>query len=482
MFVMASPLQLFGEEERESQSQTVSQALLDLRSGIADKRRGSVMLLAKYPQHPSALPAIVSALDDPEATVRRAAAVSLGENIRRLTPSQASRLASALTDEDPEVRLTSSAWLPQLVLQASAFPATRPGSPAPADPQIRDGLTRGMIAGLQDPEPLVRLKALEALQYFRWPIQQDLLLPLMNDPDKAVRLQAYQTLYTKLPPSLYIARASSLYPDENEGVRLVLAEVLSRQPAPGSAALLRKLSEDPAANVRLQASVGLFMADPSAGLPESLETALLERDLESAIVFRIFNSINRLPPNDRLGFIEPLLDAKSVLVRTQAVLRWMQWNQANLSEKFVEAVFNDPAGEVRQVAIRQFSRPQAQLPPAFLFTLPDNPYEDVRLQTFALSTGLSIEDQAALALRLLMDTVPAVRAQAVARIIELRPPGWSRILKASLRDPAPEVQRVAAQALLDKLGPEGHQIAEDFARNHPDADITSLIRLRLGLN
>jgi HEAT repeat protein len=481
--VLILPLHLFADEEKETIAQTASQALMDLRSNSPEQRRGSIMLLAKYPQHPSALPAIAEALDDKEPAVRRAAAVSLGENIRTLDPLLSSRLAAAVTDPDPEVRLTSSAWLPQLVLKSSTFPTLRPGgSSPPPDPRIREFLTRGVTAGLEDPEPLIRVKALESLQYLRWPVPQALLIPLMGDPDQRVRLQAYQTLYSKLPQPVYIAEASRLHPDESQAVRLVLAETLSRQSVPAAIPLLRKLVQDPVSAIQLQASVGLCGADPASGLPEGLRIALMEGNLEPAIVFQVFNIMNRLPEETRKSIVQTLLESESVSVRSQAVLRWLQWNPEGLPSEAVQAFLEDPASEVRQIAIRHFTRRPALLEEALVLNLVNNPYEDVRRQAIALSAGLSAEGQGALALRLLMDTVPAIRAQAIGLIIQLRPPNWPRLLKASLRDPAPEVNRAAAQALLDQMGTEGQQVAADFARDYPDADISSLIRTRLGLN
>ncbi|NDV63222.1 hypothetical protein G0Q06_12220 [Puniceicoccales bacterium CK1056] len=481
-FILVFPLQISGQNTQANIEETVNNALMDLRSGLPEKRRGGIMLLAKYPQHPSALPAIVSALDDPEATVRRAAAVSLGENIRTLNPMHSSRLVGALTDEDPEVRLTSAGWLPQLVLKSSTFPTIRPpqGSAQP-DPKIREFLVTGVSAGLQDPEPLVRLKSVEALQYIRWPLPHELMVPLLGDPDQRVRLKAYQTLYSKLPHGTYITIARSLYPDESPGVRLVLAEVLSRQAIPGSVSLLMKLAEDPVASVQLQATVGLFQADPASGFPDILKTALMDKNLEASVVYRVFNAVNRLSEEDRKRLIAPLLKSSSATVRGQAVLRWLQWNPDGGGPDFMDSVLTDPASEIRQVAIRYFSSRPAQLDRDTLMALAENPFEDVRRQALTLSAASSPEDQAALALRLLMDTLPDIRIQSISRIIQLRPSNWSRILKASLRDPSPEVQRTTAKALLDELGPEGQQIATEFVHDYPDSEISSLIRMRLGI-
>ena len=475
------PLQIKAEETRQSIAETVNQGLMDLRSGLAEKRRGSIMLLAKYPQHPSALPAIIKALEDDEASVRRAAVVSLGENINVLTPLQASQLAATLMDPDPEVRLTGSAWLPQLVLRSSTYPTLRPTTlPKAAEPEVRERLVGGVTAGLKDPEPLIRLKSVEALQYLRWPIPNQQVIPLLGDPDSRVRLQAHQSLFSKLPVTTYLAEATRLHPDESPAVRLVLAETLSRRPMPDSIPLLRLLAEDSVSSIQLQAAVGLFNADPESGLPQILFETLMGPNPDSGNTFRIFNTINRLPINKRKPLVQPLLTAESPIVRSQAVMRWLQWNPGGIPTGMVKSFLMDPTREVRQMAVRHFMRQPAQLDKTVAMELGENPFEDVRRQAIALSAGLGAEEQGTLATRLLFDTVPAIRSQAIGLIVQLRPPNWDRILKASLRDPSPEVYRVAALALLEQSGPEGLQIATEFVRDYPDAEISSLIRMRLG--
>lgn len=479
-FVIAIPLQADGETSPATAAQTVTQALMDLRSGLPEKRRGSIMLLAKYPQHPGALPAIVTALDDPEPTVRRAAVVSLGENIRSLNPLQASRLVGALQDEDPEVRLSSSAWLPQLVLYSSTLP---PNSPqfqgAAADQQA---LVDGITAGLRDNEPLVRLKSVEALQYLRWPIPQEVMIPLLSDPDERVRIQAFETLVTKLPRDLYVSEAARRHPDADPRVRLVLAEVLSRQALPGSEDLLELLAADPVSGIQLQATIGLYLLDPASGLGPVLESALMQGDLDDGTIFRIFNSLNRLPPERIRAIAEPFLASDSVTVRTQAAMIWLRSHTGPPSSETLLGMLTDPASEVRQQALRHLGSAPADPAPDILQSLPENPFQDVRRMALTISLRLPAAEQNQLALRLLMDTVPEIRVEALVRIIQLRPGNWPRLLRASLRDPAPIVRQAAARALVDNLGEEGRQIAEAFASEHPQADVSAQIRAALNQN
>ncbi|HKJ89598.1 MAG TPA: HEAT repeat domain-containing protein, partial [Oceanipulchritudo sp.] len=96
--------------------ETVQQALEDLRSDNPETRRGGVMLIAKYPDQKGAMEALLKALEDPQPRVRRAAVVSLSENLPRIRPEQARILLRSLEDPDPEVRLGTAAWLPQLTL------------------------------------------------------------------------------------------------------------------------------------------------------------------------------------------------------------------------------------------------------------------------------------------------------------------------------------------------------------------------------
>jgi HEAT repeat protein len=112
-------------------------------------------------------------------------------------------------------------------------------------------------------------------------------------------------------------------------------------------------------------------------------------------------------------------------------------------------------------------------------SLPDNPYLDVRQRVLQLLRVLDEAEQSQVLMRLLLDTEPNIRASALTRMAQLKTGNWQAIFRASLRDPSQLVQRTAANTLLRGLGPEGIEIAENHAREHPDQDISRFIQQEL---
>ncbi len=460
----------------QTAAETVQQALEDLRSDNPETRRGGVMLIAKYPGQEETMKALLKALEDPEPAVRRAAVVSLSENAPRIQPAQARILLRSLEDPDPEVRLGTAAWLPQLTLLALRNSGNR-------NPPITDGLRKAieepLLAALSDSQSLVRLKAVESLRYLRWRLPTDPLLDLMQDPDPEIRLQAYPVLSSVLTAGEFAAGALESGPDPDHRVRLALAETLATQPAPETRPLLQELAGDARSEVRWRAQAGLFLLSPENGLPDELHSALMEKEIDRGLLFRLFNAIRSLPAESGRVLAASLLEADNASTRARAATIWLRtFSEPPPSEGLLDLLADD-APEVRQQALHFAATRPALVAPATLFALPENPFMDVRLKALDLAGSLPGEDQARLALQLLLDTEPDVRKAALERIAHLQPAGWPGLLRASLRDPSSRIQRAAAAELLENLGDEGRRIAGDFARDHPDQPIASWIRERL---
>ena len=456
--------------------ETLQQALEDLRSDKPETRRGAVMLIAKYPRQEGAMEALLRALDDPEPKVRRAAVVSLSENISRIRPKEARLLLRSLEDPDPEVRLGAAAWLPQLTLLALRSSGT---GNALISGQLRKAIEDPLLAALSDSQALVRLKAVEALRYLRWRLPVDPLLELMQDPDPEVRLQAYPVLASLLSGPEFAAGALKAAPESDPRVRLGLAETLAKQPVPEARPLLVELATDPRREIRSRAEAGLFLLSPERGLGDELRTALMEEEIDRGLLFRLFNTIRSLPPESGRNLAHSLLDAASSATRARAASVWLRTFSGSPPAEDLLDLFADVSPEIRQQALRFAATRPSQVPPATLFALPENPFIDVRLKAVDLAAALPLQDQARLALQLLLDPEADVRKAALTRIADLQPDGWPNLLRASLRDPSTLVQKTAATELLQNLGPEGRRIAAEFAQSHPDQAIASSIRERL---
>lgn len=455
---------------------TVNRALADLESRESEIRRGAAMLLGKYPTHRAMVPALLGLLDDPDERVRRAAIVSLAENAARLNSTEARRLLRALLDPDPEVRLGVAAFLPQLMLQATRVRNREQGTVVISGTD-RDALEEALLAALRDPLADIRIQALEALRFIPWRLPPEALAEILDDPEAEVRLTAYPVLLNRLNPLDFTAAALEAWPEPNRAVRLVLAESLVRQPpAAEYGPLLGELSEDDDPGIRHLAAAGSFILSPRQGLDSGLAEALRKRDFDATLVFRIFNAVRALPVAEAKALTTTLLEADSVIVRSQATRLWLQFAGSTPDPDRLAAILKDPAPEVRQEALRFLSSRPEEITFDQLLPLADSPYVDVRLQALGLSRALPPEATLRFALRMLMDTEPEIRRGALDQLASLKPDNWERLFRASLRDPSPLVQRAAVAHLIQRFGDAGRRLARDYARSNPDQPVVTTIR------
>jgi HEAT repeat protein len=461
----------------ESVVETISRALEDMQSDNAELRRGGVMLLGKYPGQPRVMDGLVAALDDPDTGVRRAAAVSIIENIGQVNTVQARRVLLSLSDPDKEVRVAIATWLPQVILRALR-----------ANPLNRNALVLGdelqavqqpVLTALSDSEPLVRRKAVESLQYLMGPLPPERLIPLFEDPDPQVRLAAYPVIRNLLPAPLFAAAALDQWPEPDPQARLALAEAAATQPAAEMQPLLQKLAEDPDPAIRLMSATGLFILAPNDGLPAQLKDALENDQLDRTLALRLIQAIRSMNPDQRQPVIELLLQSAQPSVRGQAVGLWLQAFDTSPPTDKLCALLEDPEPEVRQQALRFLSTRPQLVEPGLVLGLPDNPYLDVRQRVLSLLRFLSEEQQMQVLLRLLLDTEPIIRTSALTGIAQRKAGNWQAIFRASLRDPSEVVQRTAANMLIRSLGAEGVEIAKAYAREHPDLEVSRFIQQEL---
>lgn len=465
-------------ESQQTVEETVRTALRDLTEGDTEARRGSVMLLAKYPQHPIALTVIADALQDPEPTVRRAAAVSLAENIQMLGSQLANRLLVAIEDSDPEVRLTVSTWLPQLLMmgQNRFFP----GTSALAAQQNNPPVERLLLQALEDDNPLIRINVLDSLRYLRTFRADPRLMARLADDDARVRVAAWQVFSSLIPDDELTRQARQHIEDPDSRVRMAMMEVLLERRVPDRIDIFTALIDDPTEAVRLHAQIGVFMLQRERQLPEELVGALNDNRITGTLLFRLFNHIRSMDNKAARRVTEPLLELQAPNPRSQAASVWLHtFDRPPPVEPFIR-LLNDTAPEVRQQVQLFVIGRNLPLLPEVLAALPEVPFDDIRLNAFSLAMHNSSDERAALALAMLMDNQPRVRLLALQQIQSLRPPQWQRVFMASLRDPSPLIQQQAVQALLRQMGPDGREVALRFAEQNPDHPSSRLIRNQTG--
>lgn len=463
---------LHAEAEGEPTTEaTIATAIEDLQAGSADRRKGAVMLLAKYPNEVVARRGLLRALDDEAALVRRAAVVSLIENRNTLTPAIARKLVLALEDPDAEVRQSVASALDLLLLQLLRG---MPGAQNALQP-VREAVR----TALGDEQPIVRRRVLEALRFFPGQKPTKEVRAALEDPVVAVRLAAYETAASILPPREFVEAAAARHPDPSVSCRLLLANSLARRPHPASAPLLEELRADEDPRVASAAAFALFLIRPQAPFPEPVLERITGGRLESIEEQRLLQTLRALPTETGRGLAETLLERAPGNLRRQAANLLLRSYGESIPEQLLLRLMEDENASLRQSALR-FARSRGdRLSWDFYDKLDGNPYANVRANALAIAGSASPEIRRKLAFALLIDEEPSIRGAALETIAVLRPDNLARIFKASLRDPDPTVRRRAVNLLLGPLGPEGRRIARDFLEQYPEAPVANLLRRQL---
>lgn len=464
---------------------TIARAAQDLASApSASARKGAVMLLAKYPNNPAAHTALLAALDDAEPIVRRAAVVSLVENIQRLHGDSAARLMAALGDDDPEVRKSVAAVLPQLLVQRIQSRGFFPSPPNPANPapdKVPDP-TDWVFRALADSERDVRLDALEALRYTARNLSPAVFRPLLNDPDFQVRVTAHEQAATLLTANAFIDLLAASFPDPDPRIQSIQSKLLLGNLNGTALPILRAMLQSPLPDVQLNARIGLFALEPFAPLPDALHSALSSGALDKLQSDTLLNAFRNLPADAARAVTAAILDAENPQLRTQAAQIWLAtfFNEAPPVEPLVR-MLNDASPSLRNLPFSFFQSRRAAPPPAFLDAIAEAPHVDSRIRAFVLASDLDPAARNAFLLSLLPDPSPEVRRLVLIEFARTPPPNWQSLFFASLRDPDPSVRQTAANALLRQLGPEGLQVAQRFVTTFPDQPAARLLKGRIPL-
>jgi HEAT repeat protein len=188
----------------------------------------------------AAVSVAVAALSDTDPRVRRVAAEILGglRNRELVTP-----LSASLDDPDAGVRAASVRALSRL-----------------GDPSVLPGLS-GRLA---DSDAAVRLAAVQAMRSFDGPTP---LVPLLDDPDPAVRAEAAAALLSDDGPGRVADVLRELISEEDPERRRIAVRALGHARTATAAALAAGCLGDPEPSVRAAAADALAEVDPEHAVP-----------------------------------------------------------------------------------------------------------------------------------------------------------------------------------------------------------------------
>ncbi|MGX1560221.1 fumarate reductase/succinate dehydrogenase flavoprotein subunit [Streptomyces sp. NPDC055506] len=294
------------------------------------------------------LDALQPYLTDPAPAVRREAVAVLTET---LPPGTGRALASALRDPAAEVRAAAAASLRELV------------ETLPPEPDLRDGLA----AALAEPDPVVRAAALDVLRALRLG-DAGLFADALADADIAVRIEAVRALVS-VDAAGELARAAVADPSREvrvaiaKGLATVGAERLSSGPLGGTdsaarsdsaagsiEAALTGLLDDPDALVRAAA----YGALGTTGCPASLTARAVAALSESAWQVRAgaATALSVADPEVAVPALAKALADANADVRKAAVLALTRHRTAEEARAALATATTDSDADVRAYAAR----------------------------------------------------------------------------------------------------------------------------------
>ncbi len=222
--------------------------------GCADDKTEKIAEIYELKMDPS--PRNIATLRELLGEKDRDLRVTALNSLVTLDVDDAAELAvAALSDEDPFVRATAA----KLVGDQE-------------DPALTGFLTRALR---EDPDPLVRRRACQALARVAGDDAGPALIAALRDPDAQVRLEAIKGAKTIAPGQGSDRLAELLAEDPNWEVRVRAASALGLSRDPGAGKALRAALDDPVEFVRAAAHKALeeYRPDPKPARPAAAAEA-----------------------------------------------------------------------------------------------------------------------------------------------------------------------------------------------------------------
>ncbi len=433
----------------ETEEQTISRCLEDIRSGELARRRRAAMVIGKY-NTPAAVEAVVLCLKDADAQVRQSALVSLTED--RTMPMEARLpVVRLLKDENVHIRRLASSVLPdcmgvKLRGRISMAGNLRIRAGAAYSQEELEELRTLVNGALADADSSVRMNVLNASFCYPFALDKNALLPFFKEESDLLRIMAVRAYFAPEDggrANLEVLEALAL--DKSPQVRLELAKgvlVLMNDAEP----ILRKLATDTDNAVALAAIEGCAKLRIPAGIDlisEAWEGSRFNESEKSSLcrVLRFYGENAR-----------PVLEkalASGGILGSQAMSMILGGGFGEVPMELAIQGIASNAIDSRRAALMYLRRHGADLQDATLKDMLNSPYIEVRLALVdILRTRKKSTVGDELAKDLCADDEIRVRNNALRLLSSIRPDGWVDILVLALQEEENRDLREAAAISL----------------------------------
>jgi HEAT repeat protein len=445
------------------------------------------MILGKY-RAAAAVAAVVTCLRDPDAEVRRSAAVAVSE-WDVMPPAARAEILRLTGDANVHVRRVASSMLPEILGgrfgMAEGMILSDREAPAMGGPRAPVGETADILnRALGDEDVTVRRNVLTAARYLPGVLRQEALAPALQDPDREVRVLAVQSFAQLRGDEAGRGQVlAALAADADSTVRREVAGALGRLGESGFGGLER-LAADPDAGVRSRAVRELVQLQHPRGL-ELIERSVADDAIpaderRSLLVYVGFYGEDARPLLTRLS------TDRSVLLRAEAIRGLSRLSgAAGGGAGFLVPCLEDESIEVRRAAAQGLTQwlssrrsPATPAPwptDADLARLQASPFADVRLLAVRLASMLPPEARVGVLADACLDDDTPVRCEAILHLALLGTPAALDLVARSLEDPEAEVALAAVRALAMRPSAQSRQWLQAFHDRCPDGAVKATV-------
>jgi len=456
-----------------AETATVKSRIRDLDSDSAEIRRAAVLILGKY-QRPDAIASLIRMLGDPAADVRRAALVSLVENLS-VPQSAAIPILDMLADEDIHVRRIASAAIPNVAFMIESMRFDQKSGKI-----VRQDMpekTRAAILGAyRDADAGVRKNMLAGHPYLQSYAPAEALSPLLDDPDRDVKLCAIDRIFRLLSPGKRKEAAAKLAQDKDDLVKLKLLKTLRTCPKdPALMKILEQFCASPSPEIRSEALLCSVYWGVKPDLAV-LEKAIFDPELTSDLK-KDFISLLSIYSAEAKPLLKKIIAESEISLKAQALDILLAIGADSISDAERLDYLESPIPELRAASLRHLSQ-MARLDKELLGKICASKYPELRLKSAQLSASMPEENAKKILDELILDDDDEVRSAALQSYARRRIPGWIQLLRQTLEDENPRISETAFDELLMAREKDAERALDDFASKNPDNPLAGKIRGR----
>jgi HEAT repeat protein len=420
----------------EAEHETIAKCVADMKDADAEVRLRAILILGKYTRNFQARNAVMAALQDADAGVRRAALVALTEGTS-YSSSTTPQVLRMLNDSDVHIRRIASSFL----RQAMVYYRYQASSQTPQQLALVEEVRPLIIGAFGDEDATVRRNMMNSISYFSsFRLPRSVIANGLRDEDREVRILALQAL-GQFSNDNFVADLKPLVKDPDQKIRFHVADMLANlADEPEVLAMLKELAADEDFEVSTSATMGLLQAgEDGVQYARELRKRLDDPRIGDATMREFVRTIAFLQGSEYAEMISELLKHPKPGYRQVALEAFASSRLNDVPVGPLLTAAQDAAESVRSTALRYLGR--AALPGDGVAKLAMSEHADVRRFAALYCGGMNINTSQPrfsndiiepIVMELLLDDDNQVRGTAVRTIVSRQLPDWEFIAEETL--------------------------------------------------